>query len=242
LLHTNYFFHHSDQDRKKKNRKSKKQSSKDSKKSSSRSHQNKREEEDQQLQLQDIGGVEEEKDDDISIVPLVPVRDQQEEKVLPLNVPHSLPVFSDLRKFLTSPVSKSFGMVQCYVKRSSSASNMFYPKYSIYLKEGDQFLMSSRKRPNNKTSNYLISMGKFCLDFFCCIVVVINYLVFFSTIDQNDLNRNGTNYLGKLRSNFLGTEYQIFDDGVNPKDADADDKENRSKLSLFILIGIYFIF
>jgi hypothetical protein len=125
---------------------------------------NKREEEEQQLQLQDIGGVEEEKDDELSIVPLVPVRDQQEEKVLlPLNVPHSLPVFSDLRKFLTSPVSKSFGMVQCYVKRSSSASNMFYPKYSIYLKEGDQFLMSSRKRPNNKTSNYLISMGRFLL-------------------------------------------------------------------------------
>jgi tubby-related protein 1 len=36
----------------------------------------------------------------------------------------------------------------------------------------------------------------------------------------------------------LGTEYQIFDDGVNPKDADADDKENRSEF----LFPIDFIF
>ena len=47
------------------------------------------------------------------------------------------------------------------------------------------FLMASKKRPNNKTSNYLISMG------------------------EGDLSRDGTNYLGKLRSNFVGTEFQV---------------------------------
>lgn len=46
--------------------------------------------------------------------------------------------------------------------------------------------MASRKRPKNKTSNYLISM------------------------DQNDLNRSGNSYLGKLRSNFVGTEFQVW--------------------------------
>lgn len=45
--------------------------------------------------------------------------------------------------------------------------------------------MASKKRPNNKTSNYLISMG------------------------EGDLTRDGANYLGKLRSNFVGTEFQV---------------------------------
>jgi Tub family len=45
--------------------------------------------------------------------------------------------------------------------------------------------MASKKRPNNKTSNYLISMG------------------------EGDLSRDGSNYLGKLRSNFVGTEFQV---------------------------------
>lgn len=76
--------------------------------------------------------------------------------------------------------------------------------------------MAARKRPNNKTSNYLISMS------------------------ENDLNRESKNYLGKLRSNFVGTEFQvcfllsyniyeiqcsvmlkqIFGSGINPKDAE----------------------
>ena len=46
--------------------------------------------------------------------------------------------------------------------------------------------MASKKRPNNKTSNYLISMG------------------------EGDLSRDGSNYLGKLRSNFVGTEFQVM--------------------------------
>lgn len=51
--------------------------------------------------------------------------------------------------------------------------------------EGDRFLMCSKKRPNNATSNYLISMR------------------------AGDLDRNSTNFLGKLRANFVGTEFQV---------------------------------
>lgn len=47
-------------------------------------------------------------------------------------------------------------------------------------------------------------------------------------VDQNDLNRSGANYLGKLRSNFVGTEFQVFDDGINPKDG-TEDEGNTSK-------------
>ena len=41
----------------------------------------------------------------------------------------------------------------------TSGTHKLFPVYSLYLKEGDVFLMASKKRPKNKTSNYLISSG-----------------------------------------------------------------------------------
>ena len=101
---------------------------------------------------------------------------------------------SDMRSFLTSPLPKDTGVVQCYIRRNKNGTNKLFPVYTLYLKDGDRFLMCSKKRPNNKTSNYLVSMG------------------------ENDLNRTSSNYIGKLRSNFMGTEFQVFDDGFNPKE------------------------
>ncbi len=100
---------------------------------------------------------------------------------------------SDMRKFLTTPLPKTAGTVQCNIRRQKT-SITGHPIYSVYLKNGDVFLMSSKKRPQNKTSNYKICMT------------------------ENDLTREGDNYLGKLRSNFMGTEFQIFDNGHNGKD------------------------
>jgi tubby-related protein 1 len=71
--------------------------------------------------------------------------------------------------------------------------------------------MASRTRPNNKTSNYLISMG------------------------EGDLSRDGSNYLGKLRSNFVGTEFQIFDNGSNPKEVWV----RLSNTNIYMYIYIY---
>lgn len=65
----------------------------------------------------------------------------------------------DMRSFLTEPCPKAAGIVQCYIRRNRSGTNKFFPEYTVYLKHGDRFLMCSKKRPNNKTSNYLISMG-----------------------------------------------------------------------------------
>ena len=63
-----------------------------------------------------------------------------------------------------------------YFRRPFSASKLVY---SLYLKDGDRFLMCSKKRPNNKTSNYLVSMG------------------------EGDLSRDGANYLGELASRWI---------------------------------------
>jgi len=63
------------------------------------------------------------------------------------------------------------------------------PTFSLYLKDGQRFLLAGQKRTMNKTSNYMMCM------------------------DKRDLARDSPAYLGKLRANFIGTEYQFFDDG-----------------------------
>jgi len=59
--------------------------------------------------------------------------------------------------------------------------------------------MVGKKRANNKTSNYLISFNK------------------------DSINKKEPFYLGKLRSNFLGTEFNIWDHGKNPKETNNPD-------------------
>lgn len=131
--------------------------------------------------------------------------------ILPANIPVSMPltssssnitgragdtnalVFSDMRKFLTTPTPKSAGVVQCYIERDkSSMANKLYPLYCLYMVDGDRFLLGSKKRTNNKTSNYLLSM------------------------DKRDLNRESPSFMGKVRANFVGTEFTIYDDGASP--------------------------
>jgi len=53
--------------------------------------------------------------------------------------------------------------------------------------------LAGRKRKKSTTSNYLIST------------------------DATDLSRGGDSYIGKVRSNLLGTQFSIFDNGDTPK-------------------------
>jgi tubby-related protein 1 len=115
---------------------------------------------------------------------------------------------SNMKRFLLTPLPRECGVVQCYIRRNKSgALNKLYPMYSLYLKSGDRFLMQSKKRSNNKTSNYLITMS------------------------EGDLSRDSENYLGKLRSNFVGTEFQVFDDGINPKEDKEGSGEVRKEMA-----------
>jgi tubby-related protein 1 len=118
------------------------------------------------------------------------------------------PDLSNLHRFLTSPLPKACGVVQCYIRRNKAGTNKLFPIYSLYLKEGDVFLMASKKRPKNKTSNYLISSDSTNLNR--------------SSSSSSAAGPGGNSYLGKLRSNFVGTEFQVFDDGLNPKDSEED--------------------
>jgi len=117
---------------------------------------------------------------------------------------------SDKRVFLMNPGPKT-GPVQCHIIRKAGKGfipGTSYPEYFLYLdgpgaKPGNptseaQFLLSARKRKKSKSSNYIISL------------------------DEDDLARQSGNFFGKLRSNFVGTEFTIFDKGVKPGESVSD--------------------
>jgi len=108
---------------------------------------------------------------------------------------------TDLRAFLMRPGPQG-AMVQCYIQRRKTGLGRLFPTYEIYLKDGDQFLLAARKRKKNKSSNYLISL------------------------DKDDLARQSGNFFGKLRSNFIGTEFVLYDKGTNPEKLDEAQKDS----------------
>lgn len=111
--------------------------------------------------------------------------------------------------FLDSPLPKDV-MIQCTILRERSGFNRIYPKYFLFVSDTHQFLLAGRKRPGNKTSNYLISMS------------------------EKDLKTKSPSYLGKVRSNFMGTEFMIYDKGINPKKKAATLETMREELGVIM--------
>ena len=107
---------------------------------------------------------------------------------------------SDLKAFLMRPGPQG-AMVQCYIQRRKSGLARLYPTYEVYLKDGEQFLLAARRRKKQKQSNYKVSL------------------------DREDLSRNSSNYFGKLKSNFMGTQFEMYDKGINPEKLSRDQRE-----------------
>lgn len=86
--------------------------------------------------------------------------------------------------------------VKCRITRDKKGvDRTMYPTYFLHLEREDgrkTFLLAGRKRKKSTTSNYLIS------------------------IDPTDLGRDSETFVGKLRSNRLGTQFTVFDNGANP--------------------------
>lgn len=110
------------------------------------------------------------------------------------------------RRLLTTPLPESAGTIQCFVRRNKSGlMNTFYPSYECFLEEPDApvFLMSSKKRTKNRTSNFAISL--------------LNVAELARSKNDANMTSDNPSYLGKLRSNFVGSEYVGYDAGINPK-------------------------
>lgn len=80
------------------------------------------------------------------------------------------------------------------IRDKSGFKNKFYPKYFIVFSENlTHHILYAKKKPGSKSSNISISL------------------------DNKDFKKNSKNLLGKLRSNFVGTQFKLFSAGENPK-------------------------
>ncbi|XP_044031419.1 tubby-related protein 1-like [Siniperca chuatsi] len=116
--------------------------------------------------------------------------------------------FDDLEKFVMQPAPQGV-TVKCRVTRDQRGMDKsLYPLYYLHLdNEKKTFLLAGRKRKKCATSNYLIS------------------------IDATDLSRGGENFVGKLRSNLMGTKFTVFDNALNPERALPDMSNARQELA-----------
>lgn len=103
-------------------------------------------------------------------------------------------LLEDSRAFVTKAAPKDI-TVHCRIKRVKDAHEK-HPIYMLYAEVSDkgetEFLLQAKKKSKNKTSNYVIS-------------------------DHEDPNLSSTHFVAKLRSNFLGSEYVLFDNGDSPR-------------------------
>lgn len=82
------------------------------------------------------------------------------------------------------------------------------------------FLLAGRKRKKSATSNYLIST------------------------DPTDLSRGAESYVGKLRSNLLGTHFTVFDNGFSSRKAESREdwkKTPRQELAAVVYASHIFL-
>ncbi|KAM9402051.1 tubby-related protein 3 isoform 5-T7 [Salvelinus alpinus] len=108
----------------------------------------------------------------------------------------STPIEVDnLEEFVVRPALRGV-TVKCRISRDKKGMDRgLYPTYFMHMEREDGrklFLLAGRKRKKSKTSNYLIS------------------------VDATDLSREGESFMGKLRSNLMGTKFTVYDQGTNP--------------------------
>ncbi len=103
---------------------------------------------------------------------------------------------ANLVEFVKRPATDG-ASVRCRVQREKRGmERSMFPTYFLFLDRGEDhklvFVLAARKRKKSRSSNYIVSTS------------------------AQDLSRGGQNFISKLRSNFLGTSFTIYDNGENP--------------------------
>ncbi|CAJ0581617.1 unnamed protein product, partial [Mesorhabditis spiculigera] len=140
-------------------------------------------------------------------------KEELEEHVLPSNEqPNYEEIANDLDKFALRPALRNT-TYKCSITRDKKGMDRgMYPTYYLHLEKEDKkkiFLLAARKRKKSTTANYLIST------------------------DPTDLSREGDAFIGKVRSNALGTMFTLYDNGKNPKKGQATETV-REELAMVI--------
>eukprot|EP01135_Chromosphaera_perkinsii_P003244 Nk52_evm19s239 gene=Nk52_evmTU19s239 len=118
---------------------------------------------------------------------------------------------SDTLKFVNNPAPKGVKILCRITRDKKGVEKGMYPTYYLHLEKENrerEFLLAARKRKRSKTSNYVIST------------------------DPLDLSRESDNFCGKLRSNFMGTHFSVYDNGVNPKKVTIKNPTAKSRREL----------
>ncbi|XP_014260295.1 protein king tubby [Cimex lectularius] len=112
-------------------------------------------------------------------------------------------IVGNLEKFVLESAPQQI-QYKCRITRDRKGMDRgLYPTYFLHLERefGKKiFLLAGRKRKKSTTSNYLIST------------------------DPTDLSRGGEAFIGKLRSNLLGTQFTVYDNGRSPKSINSKDQ------------------
>ena len=90
--------------------------------------------------------------------------------------------------------------------------------YVLSLSDNGNFILGAFKRTRNTSSNYMIRLD-----------------------DELDVVKKDSGYIGKLKSNFFNTEFNIYDTGKNPKKTKNKEEYRKELGVIFYVIIIYFI-
>jgi hypothetical protein len=106
--------------------------------------------------------------------------------------------------------------LQLCIKRDKDGfSKKFYPKYDMTFSSNGQFILSGQKMQLMRSAHYNI------------------------TLEHEDMEKNLPGYLGKLRSDLAGSEFNMFDRGENPSAVVPIDQV-RKQIGAIIYV-IYFL-
>lgn len=118
-------------------------------------------------------------------------------------------VVGNLERFVLEPAAQKV-TYKCRISRDRKGVDRgLYPTYYLHLERdyGKKiFLLAGRKRKKSTTSNYLIST------------------------DPTDLSRKGESFVGKLRSNLLGTQFTVYDNGASRRRINIFDRDEQVKV------------
>ncbi|XP_063236383.1 protein king tubby [Bacillus rossius redtenbacheri] len=116
-------------------------------------------------------------------------------------------VEGSLETFVLEPGSQRVHY-KCRITRDRKGMDRgLYPTYFLHLERDygkKVFMLAGRKRKKSATSNYLIST------------------------DPTDLSRGGESFVGKLRSNLLGTHFSVYDSGFSHRRGEAKEGWKRN--------------
>ena len=103
--------------------------------------------------------------------------------------------------------------LECTIIRDKSGfTKKIYPVYKLTHCQSNKFLLSSQKMNMVRSAHYVISM------------------------DETNITKTSPGYLGKIRSDNSGIEYNLYDKGENPASVKIPEQVRDQYAGIFYVI------